>query len=68
MVSTTSRVEKRPTPPLSKAASGNQYDVVNCVPPASFSASTWWNSWVTALRRTGRNASDGVPGAVRSRR
>jgi hypothetical protein len=37
--------------------------LVSATPPASLSASTWWYSCVTALRSTGRNASDGVPAA-----
>src|SRR3954447_13782455 len=57
-----SRGSKMPMPPLSRAASGNQYLVVSGLPPASLSASTWWYSVVTPLRRTGRNASDGGPG------
>src|SRR3954452_13779287 len=42
---------------------GNQYLVVSGLPPTSLSASTWKYSVVTPLRKTGRNASEGVPGA-----
>ena len=66
IVSTASIAANSPTPPAPNAASGTQKrDVSGCAPTAS-SARTWSNSVATAARSTGRNCSEGVPGARRT--
>ena len=42
-----------PMPPLSRAASGNQYLVVSGLPPACLSAWTWWYSVSDAVAQDG---------------